>query len=171
MGGFKLGKMTLGSVFKKPETVLYPMQEKPKPEGLKGKVKIDRSTCILCGICEKRCPCQGIKVDKKERTWSLNHYRCIQCYYCINECPKNSLYMDSKFTAVTGKIDREVFVIPEQPKKKKEAPKPAAAAEPVIEPTGDAEMDAKLAKLPYEKAVKLRAAFMAKKAKSEGSAE
>ena len=36
MGGFKLGKMTLGSLFKKPETVLYPVEKKEAPAGLKG---------------------------------------------------------------------------------------------------------------------------------------
>ena len=36
MGAFKLGKMTFGSLFKKPETVLYPFEKKPQPEGLKG---------------------------------------------------------------------------------------------------------------------------------------
>ena len=28
MGSFKLGKMTLGGLFKKPETLLYPVQTK-----------------------------------------------------------------------------------------------------------------------------------------------
>ena len=33
MGGFKLGKMTFGSLFKKPETVLYPVQKKSRRVG------------------------------------------------------------------------------------------------------------------------------------------
>ncbi len=28
MGSFKLGKMTLGSLFKKPETVMYPLEKR-----------------------------------------------------------------------------------------------------------------------------------------------
>ena len=47
MSGFKLGKMTFGSLFKKPETVLYPFVKKEPPAGLKGHVVVDESTCIL----------------------------------------------------------------------------------------------------------------------------
>ena len=49
MGSFKLGGMTFGSLFKKPETVLYPFEQKPAPAGLKGHIENDASACILCG--------------------------------------------------------------------------------------------------------------------------
>lgn len=94
MGGFKLGGMTLGSLFKKPETVLYPLESKPAPAGLKGVVDIDVDACILCGICAKRCPCDAIVVDKKTREWSLNRFQCVQCGTCILECPKHCLSMN-----------------------------------------------------------------------------
>ena len=55
MGSFKLGGMTFGSLFKKPETVLYPFEQKPAPAGLKGHIENDASACILCGICPKHC--------------------------------------------------------------------------------------------------------------------
>ena len=67
MGSFKLGKMTLRSLFSKPETVMYPAQTRFQPEGLKGKVLNDIDTCILCGICEKRCPTAAISVVKRGR--------------------------------------------------------------------------------------------------------
>ena len=56
MGGFKLGKMTLGSLFKKPETVLYPVEKKETPAGLKGHIVNDVDVCILCGTCVLECP-------------------------------------------------------------------------------------------------------------------
>lgn len=56
MGGFKLGKMTLSGLFKQPETIQYPVQKKEPPAGLKGHVTNDTGACILCGICQKRCP-------------------------------------------------------------------------------------------------------------------
>ena len=34
MGSFKLGKMTLGGLFKKPETLMYPVETKTPPAGL-----------------------------------------------------------------------------------------------------------------------------------------
>ena len=57
MGSFKLGKMTLRSLFGKPETVMYPLEKRDIPAGHRGTVEIDMAKCILCGICVKRCPC------------------------------------------------------------------------------------------------------------------
>ena len=78
MGSFKLGGMTFGSLFKKPETVLYPFEQKPAPAGLKGHIENDASACILCGICAKSCPADAIAVEKKERTWAIDPFRCVQ---------------------------------------------------------------------------------------------
>ena len=64
--------MTFGSLFKKPETVLYPVVKPEPPAGLKGHVEVDESTCILCSLCVKRCPCGAIEVDKKARTWAID---------------------------------------------------------------------------------------------------
>lgn len=54
MGYFKLGKMTLKSLFKRPETIRYPYETKPPVEDLKGHVENDIVECTLCGICAKR---------------------------------------------------------------------------------------------------------------------
>ena len=116
MGGFKLGKMTFGSLFKKPETVLYPVQKKEPPRGLKGHVVVDVDTCILCSLCQKRCPCGAIEVDKKGRTWSIDHFRCVQCGSCTYECPKGSLTMEPTYQSVARQKSVHTFTIPEQPK-------------------------------------------------------
>ena len=50
MGGFKLGKMTLRSLFGKPETVRYPFEEPEHPAALRGKVVFSPENCIYCGI-------------------------------------------------------------------------------------------------------------------------
>ena len=50
MGSFKLGKMTLRSLFGKPETVMYPLEKRDIPAGHRGMVEIDMAKCILCGI-------------------------------------------------------------------------------------------------------------------------
>ena len=88
MGGFKLGKMTLGSLFKKPETVLYPVEKKEAPAGLKGHIVNDVDVCILCGICQRRCPCAAIVVEKPNRKWTIDKFRCVQCGTCVPEHPK-----------------------------------------------------------------------------------
>ena len=66
MGVFKLGKMTFGSLFKKPETVLYPVEKKPQPLGLKGHIELDVDLCILCGMCELRCPDYAIYIEESD---------------------------------------------------------------------------------------------------------
>ena len=116
MGFMKLGGMTLGSVFKKPETTLYPFETKPVPEGLKGSVVVRPEDCILCGICAKRCPCATIYVDKAARTWSINHFGCIQCGYCVRECPKGCLVMEPHYAKPAGEKAPEVIAVPERPK-------------------------------------------------------
>ena len=111
MGSFKLGGMTFGSLFKKPETVLYPFEQKPAPAGLKGHIENDASACILCGICAKSCPADAIAVEKKERTWAIDPFRCVQCGTGVRVCPKHCLTMDPAYTPIaTAKSCRVVHV-------------------------------------------------------------
>lgn len=121
MGGFKLGGMTFGSLFKKPETTLYPFQTKAQPAGLKGHVVISEQDCILCGICQKTCPCAAIAVDKKARTWSINSYQCVQCSMCVRACPKGCLHMDPAFPKAAAAMNTTLVEVPEQPKPEKKA--------------------------------------------------
>lgn len=122
MGVFKLGKMTLGSLFKKPETLQYPFETEEPPAGLKGHISIDATTCILCGMCDRSCPADAIGVDKPQRQWSIDPLRCIQCGYCVQICPKNSLTMEPTYSPVTTNKDRNIVEIPEQEKPAKKEP-------------------------------------------------
>lgn len=91
MGSFKLGKLTLKSIFAKPETSTYPFSETPAIAGSRGSIEIDIDSCIFCGICEKRCPCLALEVNKSEQSWSIKRLQCIQCGHCVRECPKKCL--------------------------------------------------------------------------------
>lgn len=116
MSAFKLGKMTFGGLFKKPETILYPFEKKEPPAGLKGHITNDVSVCILCGICMKRCPCDCIQVDKAARTWSIDRFQCVQCGTCARECPKHCLTMEPEYASVSRQKSVTVLNVPEQPK-------------------------------------------------------
>ncbi len=129
MGAFKLGKMTFGSLFKKPETVLYPLVEKPKPEGLKGHVAIDVESCILCGMCERSCSTNCITVDKGASTWSIFRLQCVQCGYCITVCPKKCLSMDPSYTKPTTERATETFDVSDTPRPAKKAQEPETSKE------------------------------------------
>ena len=71
MGSFKLGKMTLRSLFKKPETVLYPVETRPQPEDLKGSVEKKNKKCTLCQICENAVRQVRLKLIKKMKHGQL----------------------------------------------------------------------------------------------------
>ena len=109
MKAFKLGKMTLGSVFKQPETVCYPLVRKPVPKGKRGIVECAIVECIFCGMCARCCPADAIKVDKSDNTWSLNRYRCVQCASCVDKCLQDCLSMSTDSPQVVAKISKIVL--------------------------------------------------------------
>lgn len=123
MGSFKLGGMTFGSLFKKPETLLYPFEKKEPYAGLKGHVVNDVSGCILCGMCQKACPCKCIEVDKAARRWEIAPFVCVQCGSCVRACPTKCLSMDPEYTPVAASKHKCGFSVPEKEKaaSKKEA--------------------------------------------------
>lgn len=139
--------MTLRSLFNKPETIMYPAQTRFAPEGLKGHVANDMDACILCGICEKRCPCGAISVDKKAGTWSIDRFRCVQCGTCVRECPKHSLTMEPTYPTPAGTKNVDVLHAPapsEEDAAAKEAEK-AARVKAALEAKAAREAAAKAA--------------------------
>ena len=114
MGSFKLGGMTFGSLFKKPETLLYPFEKKEPCAGLKGRIVNDVEGCILCGICQKTCPCNCIKVIKAERRWEIEPFMCIQCGSCVRACPTHCLIMDPECTPVSKAKYCDDLAVPEK---------------------------------------------------------
>lgn len=61
-----------------------------QPAGTEG-ITVDLSTCVLCGLCVRRCPTSAIAVDRKAGTWSINRQSCVVCGNCIDVCHKHSL--------------------------------------------------------------------------------
>ena len=63
--------------------------------GLKGdphvrKAQIDRAKCIDCGMCQKVCIQEAIKVDQENKT-SVISMRCIGCGDCQNACKSSAI--------------------------------------------------------------------------------
>jgi ech hydrogenase subunit F len=131
MGSFKLGKMTLRSLFKKPETVLYPIESRPQPDDLKGSIEIDIKKCTLCQVCAKRCPTNSITVNKEEETWTIDRFDCIQCRTCVRECAFDCLHMAPDYKKPAKEKSVDTYKKPElteeekAEKAKKEAEKAA----------------------------------------------
>ena len=113
MGSFKMGGMTLRSLFGKPETLLYPLEQKEPALGLKGHIENDMEVCILCGMCVKACPASALDVDRDAKTWSINRYRCVQCASCTRVCPKSCLRMEPTYQKPAATMNTDVFSQPE----------------------------------------------------------
>jgi ferredoxin len=52
------------------------------------------SKCSGCGVCEKVCLSQKIKVVDQKPVWQKNS-KCFFCYTCINYCPMQSIQIRS----------------------------------------------------------------------------
>lgn len=111
MKAFKLGKMTVGAIFKKPETTCYPAEALAVPEGKRGGVSCAVEQCLFCGMCARVCPADAIEVDREEGAWAVCPFSCVQCGSCVEHCPANCLSMttdnphvstDASFARHTG---------------------------------------------------------------------
>lgn len=47
------------------------------------------NACIGCGMCEKGCPTNTIKIKDGKPIWISK--TCIHCFTCLNCCPKNAI--------------------------------------------------------------------------------
>ncbi len=53
------------------------------------------SKCVGCGICEKVCLSQKIKMINKKPIWQ-EKVKCYLCYTCLNYCPEQAVQIKSK---------------------------------------------------------------------------
>ena len=149
MGVFKLGGMTLKSLFKKAPTRKYPYETREPFERSRGSIEmIDIKSCIFCSMCAKKCPADCIEVDKKNETWTHYPYKCIACDACVRACPKSVLASVQVAPPITTK------------------PEPV-----VVKPEWTAEEIAEKERKEAEKKAKIEAALAAKKAKEAAAAQ
>lgn len=97
------GKMlstVMGSVFRKPATVLYPFVKIEVVDNFRGKLKFFQEKCIGCKICMRDCPSDAIdiiKVEEKKFKAILSLDKCIYCAQCVDSCPKDALESTKNF--------------------------------------------------------------------------
>ncbi len=110
MSILSITKTLFKSMVHGPYTVKYPVVQKAKFERTRGSIDNDIEACIFCGMCERRCPCGAIKVERAEKKWSIERMQCVQCGYCVEVCPKKCLDMNNQYTAPAGKKIRDELV-------------------------------------------------------------
>jgi len=113
----------IGNLFRKPFTVLYPVEKVPVPEGFRGRVEIVDENCIGCGRCSRVCPASCITLVEAPREMEVKGkklmrkkkpevaiYRCIRCGLCEEYCPQEpkAIRLTCEFSG--SGTDREVVV-------------------------------------------------------------
>ncbi len=88
----------LKNLFSKPATLSYPQVQREYPDKSRGHVEIDIDSCIMCGICSRKCMSGAITVDRNNKTWTIERMGCVQCQACVNACPKKCLTMAKGYT-------------------------------------------------------------------------
>ena len=128
MGVFKLGGMTLKSLFKKAPTRRYPYEKREDFARARGRIDmIDIHDCIFCGMCERKCPADSIQVDRANSKWTYWPYKCVACDSCVRACPVNDIEMLQDRAPIATDISVPVVyeLTAEAEKKRKEEEKKA----------------------------------------------
>lgn len=58
------------------------------------KIKLDKSACIKCGMCERNCKAQCINSKNAE----LDFSRCVLCFNCAKNCKKSAIVFEANDT-------------------------------------------------------------------------
>ena len=62
---------------------------------------IDRSKCVQCGACLKKCPVGAIDLEKNH----VDTDACIACLGCVNNCPAGAVHMEFMGKKIYGYFD------------------------------------------------------------------
>lgn len=88
----------LKSLIKKPFTIKYPKGEKKSPPELfRGKHIFIQEKCIGCGLCEKNCHSNCIKVNKEEKKITIRLDTCTFCGLCRDVCPTKAIIFSKEY--------------------------------------------------------------------------
>ncbi len=120
----KASKDTIKNLFSKPNTVLYPYDHVPIPEGFRGAPDIkEPEKCLLCNKCIRLCPTQALsitEVDDTQSIFEINLGRCCYCKECEDSCTFGAIILTEDLN--TAGIDKQSLVrsitIPKRVKKK-----------------------------------------------------
>jgi NADH-quinone oxidoreductase subunit I len=114
LGLFDAVAASVRNALRKPVTYQYPEVQRPKPERYRASFCLTTDehgelSCVACGLCEKICPSQVIKVKAgakrdspvtgKKRMYpddfTLDLSACLQCELCVQVCGSDSIQMVS----------------------------------------------------------------------------
>ncbi len=108
---FKGMALTLKEFWRKPVTLNYPFETQPLSPRYRAVHNLQRmlesgsERCIGCGLCEKICTSNCIRIlthegedgRKKIDSYTINLGRCIYCGLCAEVCPELAIVMGNRF--------------------------------------------------------------------------
>lgn len=74
-----------------------------KTKNYTDQLKINTSSCIGCGACEKVCPMHNISLNAGKATASN---KCTMCYRCISQCPKQAITLIGSQVVEQSRIEK-----------------------------------------------------------------
>lgn len=103
--------LTIKEFFSKPVTINYPFETQPLSPRYRAVHNLQRmlesgsERCIGCGLCEKICTSNCIRIlthegkdgRKKIDSYTINLGRCIYCGLCAEVCPELAIVMGNRF--------------------------------------------------------------------------
>jgi len=105
--------VTIKAFFSPVVTVQYPRETINITPRFRGHTKLvadpedpEKTSCIVCGMCERNCPSNSIKVEgeKKEgekkktlKRYILNFTTCSHCGLCVETCPVDALAFSADY--------------------------------------------------------------------------
>ncbi len=54
------------------------------------KLQINKNTCIMCGLCAKKCPDNNLEYEENDIK-IVDYKNCLHCLLCVHHCPSNSI--------------------------------------------------------------------------------
>jgi formate hydrogenlyase subunit 6/NADH:ubiquinone oxidoreductase subunit I len=68
----------------------------PVPEGFRGRVIIDPTRCLACGMCAYVCVSDAVtgSNEAKSYVWAYDPGRCTFCARCVDRCTGHALSME-----------------------------------------------------------------------------
>ena len=120
----KASKDAFKNLFSKPNTVLYPYDHVPLPEGFRGAPNIEEPVkCLLCMKCVRICPTQAlsiIDIDEQHSDFEINLGRCCYCKECEDSCTFSAIKLTHDLN--TSGLDKQSLIrmisIPKRSRKK-----------------------------------------------------
>lgn len=91
-----ISSLVTRSALSRPATRLYPVERREPFARTRGHVRFSVHDCDFCTICAHKCPTGAIVVNKRDKTWAIDHSLCILCGICVEECRRSCIKLSKE---------------------------------------------------------------------------